>query len=57
MVTDRVSLLCYSSDTSSFTYTPDAVVSPQSTEDVVEIVGYVNENKVPIVPRGAARAS
>ncbi len=53
VVSDRVSLLCYSSDMSPFTYTPDVVVFPRSTEDVVEIVKYANENKIPIVPRGA----
>ncbi len=53
VISDRVSLLCYSSDMSPFTYTPDVVVFPKSTDDVVEIVKYANENKIPIVPRGA----
>ncbi|MCX8204670.1 MAG: FAD-binding protein [Candidatus Nezhaarchaeota archaeon] len=53
VVADRVSLLCYSSDMSPFTYTPDAVVFPKSRDEVVEIVKYANENKVPIIPRGA----
>ncbi|MEM4700299.1 MAG: FAD-linked oxidase C-terminal domain-containing protein [Candidatus Nezhaarchaeales archaeon] len=53
VVADRVSLLCYSSDMSPFTYAPDAVVFPKSRDEVVEVVKYANESKVPIVPRGA----
>ncbi|RLF14137.1 MAG: glycolate oxidase subunit GlcD, partial [Thermoprotei archaeon] len=48
VVADKVSLLCYSSDMSPFTYTPDVVVFPRSRDDVVEIVKYANENKIPI---------
>jgi len=33
---------------------PDVVVQPETIEDVVEIVKYASENKVPVVPRGAA---
>ncbi len=31
---------------------PDAVISPESHEDVVKLVNYCNENKIPIVPVG-----
>ncbi|MCC6002732.1 MAG: FAD-binding oxidoreductase [Thermofilum sp.] len=33
---------------------PDVVVQPETIEDVVEIVKYASEKKVPVVPRGAA---
>jgi len=32
-------------------YIPDAVVTPESTEDVVEVVKVANKYKIPIVPR------
>ncbi|MGC8834376.1 MAG: FAD-binding oxidoreductase, partial [Armatimonadota bacterium] len=32
---------------------PDVVVSPQSTEEVVEILRLANELRIPVVPRGA----
>lgn len=53
VVSDEVSLLCYSSDMSPFIYIPSAVVLPKTVEEVVEIVNYARETKTPIVPRGA----
>src|SRR5690606_14948568 len=32
---------------------PDVVVFPESTDDVVKIVSFANEHKIPIVPYGA----
>jgi glycolate oxidase len=32
---------------------PDAVVFPESVEDVAKVLTYANENKVPVYPRGA----
>jgi len=32
---------------------PDAVVFPESTEDVVEVLKFANSEKVPVYPRGA----
>ncbi|MCX5999376.1 MAG: FAD-binding oxidoreductase, partial [Chloroflexi bacterium] len=34
--------------------TPDAVVQPQSTEELVELVQWASRNKVPLTPRGKA---
>ncbi|ADG82086.1 FAD-binding and (Fe-S)-binding domain-containing protein [Thermincola potens] len=34
--------------------TADAVVQPVSTEEIVELVRYAREKKIPLVPRGAA---
>jgi len=57
-----VDLLCYSYDSVSralrafsedFRLRADAVVRPESTQEVVEIVKVANENGVPLIPRGA----
>ncbi len=53
IISDEVSLLCYSSDMSPFMYMPDMVIFPEFIKEVVEIVNYARETKTPIVPRGA----
>ena len=46
-------LVPYSYDASMNVHRPEAVVWPESTEQVAEIVKFANEHKVPVVPRGA----
>jgi len=46
-------LVPYSYDASMNVHRPDAAVWPESTEQVSEIVKFANENKIPVVPRGA----
>jgi glycolate oxidase len=46
-------LIPYSYDASINVHRPDAVVWPESTEQVAAIVKLANEHKIPIVPRGA----
>jgi len=46
-------LVPYSYDASINVHRPDAVVWPESTEQVAAIVRLANEHKIPIVPRGA----
>ena len=51
---DEVSRNAYSHDaTALFHGMPDVIVAPTSTEDVVKIVKYANEKKVPLIARGA----
>lgn len=51
---DNASLLSYSYDaTPQFQSMPDAVVSPNSTEQVSEVVKLCNEWEIPIVSRGS----
>jgi glycolate oxidase len=51
---DEVSRTAYSRDaTALFHGMPDLIVAPESTQDVVTIVKYANENKVPLIARGA----
>ena len=53
-VTDNpLDLLCYSKDASIEVGAPNVVVFPDKTQEVVEIVKLANEEKVPIIPRGA----
>lgn len=52
--TSNMSLHSYSYDaTPGFRKTPDAVVSPNNTEEIAEIVKLCNENRIPITPRGS----
>ncbi len=44
---------CYSYDNSKQTFLPDAVALPDSTEQVAALVKLANNNKIPIVARGA----
>lgn len=46
-------LVPYSYDASMNVYRPDAAVWPESTEQVLAIVKFANENKIPVTPRGA----
>src|SRR5580704_1519976 len=50
---DDVFLQLYASDASIFEIRPTAVVRPRSLADVVAVVRYAAENKLPIHPRGA----
>ena len=52
--TDRLEeLVPYSYDASMNVHRPDAAVWPESTEQVSKIVQFANEEKVPVIPRGA----
>jgi FAD/FMN-containing dehydrogenases len=51
---DPVSLETYSTDaTPEFKGMPDAVVFAESTDDIVKIVKFANDKKVPLIARGA----
>lgn len=53
-VTDeKADLYVYGSDSSVHQAMPSAVVRPGSIEEVQAILRYANENRIPIVPRGA----
>lgn len=53
VLTSRISLEMYSFDSSPYIFRPSAVVFPETTEEVVEIVKLANENNIKIVPRGS----
>lgn len=44
---------CYSYDATNTSFMPDAVVIPQNTQQVVELMKYASANSIPIVSRGA----
>jgi glycolate oxidase len=50
---DEVELYVYGGDASIYQSMPAAVVRPGRVEEVQELLRYANENKIPIVPRGA----
>ncbi|MHA1409051.1 MAG: FAD-binding oxidoreductase [Candidatus Odinarchaeia archaeon] len=50
---NKVDLLVYSTDATNIKSEPAVVVFPKSSEEVSAILKYANENKIPVVPRGA----
>ncbi|MFX0088530.1 MAG: FAD-binding oxidoreductase [Candidatus Hodarchaeota archaeon] len=53
VLSDPADLVVYSSDATPLKGRPSIVVFPHKTEEVVQIVKHANENKIPVVPRGA----
>ena len=53
LLTSLEEKLCYSYDATNKNFRPDAVVLAHSTEDVVKLMKYAHEHKVPVIPRGA----
>lgn len=51
--TVKEDLICYAYDAMNMSYLPDAVVFPENTEDVIKVMKIADENRIPIVPRGA----
>ncbi|MCX7913697.1 MAG: FAD-binding protein [Thermodesulfovibrionales bacterium] len=55
---DKEVLLCYSFDSSALEGSlPSAVAWPKSTDDVVRIVKFANENNLSVIPRGAGTST
>ncbi len=51
--TDELELLCYSYDSSPITGKPDAIVWPETLEDVIKIIEIAKEKRIPLIPRGS----
>lgn len=49
---DRLHTQLYASDASLYEVMPLGVVRPRHTQDVVEVVRYAAENRIPLAPRG-----
>ncbi|MDO5046285.1 FAD-linked oxidase C-terminal domain-containing protein [Campylobacter sp.] len=50
---DKAHLLAYSYDATRKRHLPDGVLFPRDESDVSEILKYCNDNKIPVIPRGA----
>jgi glycolate oxidase len=50
---DRESRVCYSYDATNIKYLPDLVVFPRSVREISEVVKLANEQRFPVIPRGA----
>jgi glycolate oxidase len=46
-------LVCYSYDATALRYMPDAVVFPGTTDEVAAVMRLANEERFPVIPRGA----
>jgi glycolate oxidase len=53
LLTSLEERLCYSYDATNKSFLPDAVVIPRSTEDVVKLMRYAHQHRIPVIPRGA----
>lgn len=51
--TSREDLHCYSYDASKRIFLPEAVALPDSTEQVSGLLRLANEERFPVIPRGA----
>ena len=52
--TDKlIDLVAYSYDGSYFSHRPDCAVWVDSTEQISQILQFANQEKIPVVPRGA----
>ena len=51
--TSRAERLCYSYDATRLMSMPDAVVFPETVDEVAALVRFANETRTPLVPRGA----
>ena len=45
--------ICYSYDATRKSALPDVIVKPKNTEEISKIVKIANQEKIPVVPRGA----
>jgi glycolate oxidase len=52
VLSSPIDLIAYSFDSTFEQHTPDVVVLPETTEEVVAVVKLAAQHKVPIVPRG-----
>lgn len=50
---EKEELFCCGFDASSMQGTPSAVVRPVSTDEVVQVLRFANQQRTPVVPRGA----
>ena len=50
-------LYCYSQDATLYRCRPDVVIRPSTTQEVSSIIGYANENKIPVTPRGGGTST
>ena len=50
---DLIDLVSYSYDSSEHRHRPDCAVWPESVEEISEILKLANQEKIPVIPRGA----
>jgi len=53
VVADKETRICYSYDATNLKYLPDLVVYPTTREQISEILKLANEDRFPVIPRGA----
>ena len=53
VTTDKADRICYSYDATQQQFLPEAVIYPDSPEEIAAIVQLANQEKIPIFPRGA----
>jgi glycolate oxidase len=50
-------LICYSRDSSIFSYRPDVVIRPGNTDHVAAVMKVANEERIPVTPRGGGTSA
>lgn len=51
--TDKADLICYSFDSTPKPNLPGVVVAPRNTKEVAKVIQLANQEKIPVMPRGA----
>jgi len=57
LLTDEADLLCYSYDASNIRVIPEAIAFPQDKQQISDILELAQNEKIPVVPRGAGTAT
>jgi len=57
LLIDEADLLCYSYDASGISVIPDAVALPKNKQQISDILLIAQQEKIPVVPRGAGTAT
>lgn len=55
--TDQIERLCHSRDMSVHEGIPDAVVFAKTTEEIVQILKFANDNDIKVIPRGSGTST
>lgn len=53
LYTDNATRILYATDASAYREMPLAVVRPKNKDDISKLVRFANEQKIPLIPRGA----
>lgn len=57
MTTREEEIICYSRDSTIYSYRPEVVIRPRTTEDISAVLRLANRERIPVTPRGAGTSA